>query len=249
MTDNSNVLSIVGMNDAPESTISVEVSQEKPFNKCLSCEYLGAGCSGPNLNAMTVERACEFLQIRRNQLGYTYQAVADISMLSIVTVKRILTGQVKDPGFMSMQALTFALVSDPKGKYPCAMHLINKETEQATAACLAAQNALAQKEAEFERARQEDRKKIDFLLEQIHFKEEQMKAKDKQLEDRYRFLKKKDYAILTLSVFLFIAVAIILTALIVDRLNSDIGFFWIDRIWGRASNGEIGHMFEKLFAL
>ena len=246
MTENSNVLPLIVADNPPESLITVEVSQEKPFNKCLSCEYLGAGCSGPNLNAMTVERACEFLQIRRNQLGYTYQKVADISLLSVITVKRILTGQVKDPGFLSMQALTFALVSDPKGKYPCAMHLITKEAEEATAACLAAQNALAQKTIEFEQARQEDRKKIDFLMEQVKFKEAQMQEKDRLIGERYNFLKYKDRAIITLSVLLFVAVSVIIGALIVDRLNSDIGFFWVDRMFGRASTGAFAHMFEKL---
>lgn len=242
MVDN-NVISMIDADDTTDLTIYAEVSSEKPFNKCLNCEYLGNGCSGPNLNAMTVERACEFLQIRRNQLGYTYQKVADVSGLAVISVKRILTGQIKDPGFLSMQALTFALVSDPKGKYPCAMHILTREAEQATQACKAAQNALAAIEAEHELERKSDREKIDFLKDQVKFKEEQMRGKDKMLEERYLFLKRKDRAIFVLSLLLFIAVALIVGALIIDRLNSDVGFFWIDRMFGIKT----GNVFDRLF--
>ena len=228
MTDNSNVLNIFDADELQEN-LSIEVTTEKPFNKCLNCEYLGNGCSGPNLNAMSVERACEFLQIRRVQLGYSYQKTADLACLSLVTVKRILTGKIKDPSFLSMQALTFALVADPEGKYPCAMEQYTKEAEQAVAACKVAQDELARKEKELA----EEKEKVAYREErikayqhQIEFKEAQMIAKDKQISERTQFMKTKDRAIAILSVLLFIALGIIITALIIDRLNYDVGFFW-----------------------
>lgn len=228
MTENSNVLSIFDADELHE-TLDIEVTKEKPFNKCLNCEYLGNGCSGPNLNAMTVERACEFLQIRRVQLGYSYQKTADLSALSLVTVKRILTGKIKDPSFLSMQALTFALIADPEGKYPCAMEHFTEEAEQAVAACKVAQAELAQKERELS----EERDKVAYREErikayqhQIEFKESQMLSKDKLLEERYDFLKLKDRYITILAALLFIAIAVIITALLVDRMNPDVGFFW-----------------------
>jgi len=228
MTENTNILNIIDADDLHE-TIDIEVTKEKPFNKCLNCEYLGNGCSGPNLNAMSVERACEFLQIRRVQLGYSYQKTADLSFLSLVTVKRILTGKIKDPSFLSMQALTFALVADPKGKYPCAMEHFTEETEQAVAACKVAQAALAQKEKELA----EEKEKVAYRDErirsyqhQVEFKEAQMLAKDQQLKERTQFMKTKDRAITLLSLFLSLAVAAIIFALIVDVVNPDMGFFW-----------------------
>ena len=233
MTDNSNVLSIFDADELHE-TIDIEVTKEKPFNKCLNCEYLGNGCSGPNLNAMSVERACEFLQIRRVQLGYSYQKTADLSMLSLVTVKRILTGKIKDPSFLSMQALTFALIADPEGKYPCAMDHFTEEAAQAVEACKVAQAALAQKEKELA----EEKEKVAYREErikayqhQIEFKENQMLAKDKLLQERYDFLKNKDRYIAILGVLLFVALGLIITALIIDRLNGDIGFFWLNTIF------------------
>lgn len=229
MLENTNVVPIIDMDEPPEGSLTIEVTESKPFNKCLQCEYLGNGCSGPNLNAMTVERACEFLQLRRVQLGYSYQKTADLAFLSLVTVKRILTGKIKDPSFLSMQALTFALVADPEGKYPCAMEHYTMEAEQAVAACKVAQDELAQVKKELEAEKEKvayREERIASFQHQIDFKEAQMLAKDKLLDDRYGYLKLKDRYIRVLGFLLFVALSIIIVALIVDRLNYDVGFFW-----------------------
>ena len=227
MTNNNNVFTILTADEDLQKPISTEVTEEKPFNKCFECAYLRNGCSGPNLSVMTVERACEFLQICRQRLGYSYQKVADLAMLSIITVKRILTGQIKDPGFMTMQALSYILVNDPKGKHPCAMHLITEETRNAVAACKEAQAALAHKDAEFEQSRINDRGKIEFLKEQVKFKETQMVEKDRLLHERYDFLRRKDRIIRMLAFLLAVCLAVIIGALIVDGMNPNIGFFWV----------------------
>lgn len=100
-------------------TVSFEVTEEKPFNKCFKCRSFRNGCSGPNLFAMGIGRACEFLQLARIFWGYSYQYVADKTDLSLATVKRILTGKITDPNYFSMKALSDLLVSDPNGKAPC----------------------------------------------------------------------------------------------------------------------------------
>lgn len=227
MTENNHAFAVLELDEAQQRPISTEVTEEKPFNQCFKCEYLRNGCSGPNLSVMTVERACEFLQICRQQLGYSYQKVADLSMLSIITVKRILTGQIKDPGFLTMQALSFVLVSDPKGKHPCAMHLVNEETQNAVAARKEAQAALARKDQEFEQLRQNDREKIDFLKQQVGFKETQMLEKDRLLHERYDFLKRKDRTLALLGVMLAVCLLVIIGALVIDKVNPDVGFFWV----------------------
>ena len=225
MNENVDLLVLADAEDIPKEPV-IEITKEKSFNRCLTCEYLGPDCSGPNLNAMTVERACEFLQLRRMQLHFSYQKVADLTNLSLVTVKRILTGKIKDPSFLSMQALTYVLISDPKGKYPCAMHLLSKETNQAIADCQAAQATLAQKEKEFERDLESERRKVSHLKEQIKFNEIQMNIKDKIIEDRASFMKNKDRYIFILALLLGLSLAVIFSAMIVDAMNSSIDFFW-----------------------
>lgn len=102
-------------------TVSFEITEDKPFNKCFHCRSFRNGCSGPNLFAMGIERACEFLQLARIFLGYSYQYVADKTGVSLATVKRILTGKIADPSFYTLKVLSDFLVGDPNGKYPCAI--------------------------------------------------------------------------------------------------------------------------------
>ncbi len=112
----------------PEENIflSFEVTSDKPFNKCFNCNSFRNGCSGPNLGVMGVARCCEFLQMTRIFIRYTYQKVADETTklgigLSLATVKRILTGKITNPDFVSITALSIVLLGDPNGKYPCAI--------------------------------------------------------------------------------------------------------------------------------
>lgn len=106
--------------------ISFEVTEDKPFNKCFSCNSFRNGCSGPNLFAMGVKRACEFFQMARMYLRrlhpdkYSYQWCADKTGLGITTVKRLLTGKIDEPGFTTMKLMSDLLISDPRGKFPCA---------------------------------------------------------------------------------------------------------------------------------
>lgn len=125
-----NYSSIVSVPDE-DLDVSFEVTAEKPFNKCFACRSFRNGCSGPNLFAMGIERACEFLQMARIHIGYTYQDVSDATTVSIAQVKRILTGKVSDPSFFSMKALSDYLLGDPNGKYPCAIPDIAADSDSA----------------------------------------------------------------------------------------------------------------------
>lgn len=246
MSEFNGVALVLEEDELLNKPLKIEITDEKPFNKCLLCEYLGNGCSGPNIGAMTLGRACEFLQTRRRQLKYTYLQLANKTGLADGTIKSILTGKRKDPSFLSMQALSHALIADPQGKYPCAMHLVSKETDKAIADCKAAQDALSQKEREMEKEKEDAQKKINFLLEQVKFKEAQIlekdkhiASKDKRLEERRDFIYRKDRIITILGIALAICLFLIIGALIVDSLNPNVGFFWLDKLSAAFGGGGI----------
>ena len=140
---------------------------------------------------------------------------ATLANLSEPTVKRYLTNKIKDPSFLIIQALSYALICDPQGKQPCPIHLFPDEVEQATVACKAAQDALVQKGKEFEQALESERKKVDYLKEQSTFKDEQIRAKDKVLEDYAGYIRTKDRYIGVLICLLALAVAAILISLVI----------------------------------
>lgn len=102
------------------ATYNYAVTPDKPFNQCFHCNSFRNGCSGNNPFAMGIARACEFMQLARVLLGYSYQYVADETGVSLTSVKRILTGKVEEPGFFTFGALNRFLTGDPNGKFPCA---------------------------------------------------------------------------------------------------------------------------------
>lgn len=255
MNDNIINLPVFEEDEFTSQELTFEVTDEKSFNECFSCEYFRNGCSGPNLTATNVERVCEFLQLCRLKLSYSYQKVADMTQLSLMTVKRTLKGQTKDPSWATIQALTAVLVSDPNGKYPCALHIVRKETEKAAAECLRLQgviegmkeehkndiSAIEEKHRlELENARTQNERYIKFLEEQVSFKENQMLTKDGVLKDDYNFIRRKNRIIAALSIGLVIAVFVIMAALVVDRLNNDIGFFWLEETLSFFGNKHTG---------
>ena len=92
-------------------------------------------------------------------------------------------------------------------------------------------------EAKVQAAKDEQQKKIDFLVVQLAGKDEQLKAKDQQIQDRGKllderrdFIYRKDKTIALLGILLAVSIVLIFAALVVDVMNPDMGFFWLDGV-------------------
>ena len=230
--------------------LSVHEYDEKPYNLCLNCSHIGKRCDGPNFLAMSTERWCEWCKLRKEQLGWTNAQISEFSepKVSKNSVDRIMRGEVKDLRITTMQGITRALVNGSWGQYPCATGGIADGSFDNSA--LIARAEKAEKECERLRALldnmavehnhdvevvHDDQQKISFLKSQVEFKEEQMKAKDRLIQERYFFLKRKDRVIFVLAMCLAVCLLLIIGALIVDKLNPDIGFFWLRSWFGDGS--------------
>ena len=162
-------------------TINFAVTEDKPFNKCFECTSFRNGCIGPNLIAMGLGRACEFLQMARIFLGFSYQYTADGTGLSLANVKRTLTGKNPDPGYFTMKALSDFLLGDPNGKPPCSVPdypVVSDNEAKLSDALRELERAVCDKEdlrklidgihdsyrAEMSGIREDEQKKVSFLL-------------------------------------------------------------------------------------
>ena len=191
---------------------------EKPYNLCLQCIHIGKNCDGPNFLAMSTERWCEWVKLRKEYLGWTNAKVAERAEVSKVSVDRIMAGNVKDLRTTTMQAVTKALVNGTWGKYPCALAALETHPDS--------DNAVLSHECEhlrraLEEAHEQEREKVAFLKEQIAFKEKQILEKDELLHERYKFIKRKDVIITIMGIFLAAFVAL----MIVDMMNGHFGYF------------------------
>lgn len=170
----------------PEDDIvlSFAVTEDKPFNKCFECRSFRNGCSGPNLSVMGIARVCEFLQMARIYLDYSYQDVADGSGISLATVKRTLTGKISDPSFFTISSISVFLLGDPNGKYPCAIpNMLSDPDNDAklNSALIELERAMNDNQdyrqaldnihisynAEMQMIRDEAKTKIDYLLSEV----------------------------------------------------------------------------------
>lgn len=201
---------------------SLQTYEEKPYNLCLNCVHIGKRCDGPNFLAMSTERWCEWVRLRKEFLGWTNAKVAEHAEVSKVSVDRIMSGNIKDLRTTTMQAVTKALVNGSWGQYPCALAAMESTTNKDNSVLSDECERLRQ---ELQEAHEQERRKVDFLKQQVEFKEKQMKEKDELLHERYQFLKRKDYVITILSILLGVSVAAIVGLLIFDLFNGHFGYF------------------------
>lgn len=200
----------------------------KPYNKCIRCEYLGVKCDGPNVIAMSKERFCEWCRQLKDEKGWSNATLAEKSGLSKATIDKIMANRASGLNGETISTITCALVyghACPEGnwgRFPCAMEAPD-DTPGECPKCAALRLQLGQQS-------RNDREKIDFLKQQVAFKEEQMRTKDKHLEERANFIYRKDRVITILSVLLGISVLLIISALLIDLFNPNIGFFWLEHM-------------------
>lgn len=225
-------------------SLSPQTLEEKPYNRCINCESIGKKCDGPNFLAMTAERRSEWMRLRKEYLHslepdkWTSAYIAEAAGVSKVTVARALSGDMKDIRISTIENILRVLVNGSWGQYPCAMvsgqgtdsPALLQRAEAAESECArlrAALDSMSQgRQSEIAEAHASDRAKIDHLIKETEFLEEQLRHKDQQLDERRDFIRRKDKYILILAALLFVCLAAIITALVVDRLNPDMGFFW-----------------------
>lgn len=208
---------------------SPQTLEEKPYNRCITCSSIGIHCDGPNFLAMEMPRLSEWCRLRKDYLHslapkWTNAYIAEQAGVSKVSIDRFLSGNVEDIKISTVARILKVLVNGSWGQYPCAMAADEKEPVYMDNPMLVERCERLQ--ADLEAVRADDRQKVDFLKDQLKFNEDQLAEKDKLLRERYDFLKRKDRAIIALSIFLGVAVVLILAALIVDFLNPYYGYFW-----------------------
>lgn len=226
--------------------------EEKPYNRCVDCIHIGKKCDGPDFLAMKIPRLCEWSRLRKDYLHtkdkkWTNAYIADAAGLSEKTVKRFFAGDVDDLKFTTAASIIEVLVDGTWGQYPCAMAALETETVYVDNPAVVEQCKHLQEtldaltithKREIVEIREFEQGRVEYLKKQVEFKEDQMRAKDKLLQERYDFLKRKDKWIAILASSLAAALLLIFAALVMDAMNPDMGFFWLDELKAAFSNAK-----------
>lgn len=141
--------------------------EEKPYNRCIDCIYIGVHCDGPNFLAMDIARLSEWARLRKDYLHrkdprWTNEYVARQADVSYTTVSRFMVGDLDDIKFSTAAAILRVLINGTWGQYPCALASGEVDYEPE---CAHLREMLASEKA-----------KTEYLKKQIEFKDEQFRA-------------------------------------------------------------------------
>lgn len=104
------------------NTSECSVNITGSFDRCLTCPYLGNGCSGPRTTAMSFDRWLSWIRALRAMRGYSYLIIAEQTGLAKSTVESIFSGKQKDVSRTSAGLLEDFLIGDD-ARWPCSMDL------------------------------------------------------------------------------------------------------------------------------
>lgn len=177
---------------------------------------------------------------------------------SLATIRRIRAVGSEDAGFnYNLTVRPFAKVFLELSQKPVIVEDLDSDAEKDRAAL---ENILLLKNLEKEslkkeialleeklaEAKAESEKKIGHLKTQIEKQDDLIDKLNKILDDRKAFMDerrdfiyRKDRVIAILGILLAISVIIIFAALLVDKMNPDMGFFWLDGIAAQIYNGQL----------
>ena len=204
------------------------------YTKCATCPKLGNTCDGPRYVSMTAQELISWCAARKKHLGLSNQKIADMANMAKGTVDGIFAASHTDFKYETIRPIIRVLLGREWNEDPCD-DLTDGERS-------ALEKKIQQLEKDVERL--EDRNR-DLVETNASLKMLVTNTNTRTTADKDFLrgeMKRKNKTIAILSVLLGITVSTIIAALIIDRINPEIGFFWL-RSWLGGSGSEYLHKF------
>lgn len=188
------------------------------YEKCLMCNELPGACDGPNFLAMETAELGLWCNEKRKQIhGMTYDRIASETGISKSAVYSFLTGAHSDYRIETIRPIVKLITGGKWDDNPCG-NLSNSEKAQY-------EEKLRFLDSEI-RWRDD---KIQHIISENNSLQDRIVESSRIVQDRYEFLKRKDRIIGLLAILLALTLLVIIAALVVDKLNPGIGFFWVNQ--------------------
>ena len=193
---------------------SKEGLKKSPYNKCIICDRLGESCDGPNLLILDVQKISEWVNIRQDYLRITNEKLAEEAQVSVNTVCRIKAAENNPDGEFKLtylQRVVRVLIGGKLGTHPCPIADHTQDTQlvqDLKDQCRRLSETIERKEKEHAAAMQTAVEKVE-----------------RESEKKVRYLLRVLKAV---SVVAAVMVLLLVAALVVDMMNHDLGFFWMN---------------------
>ena len=199
------------------------------YLECVSCPKIGVTCDGPNFYAMTPPQIIAWCKERKKARGLTNEKIADMCGMPKGTVDSLFSNKHPDFKFGTIAPILKVLIGGDWTGAPCPSASSDEEKEL--------RERVKQLESDIQR-RDDKIQDLKSANEELKSTNESMKtlitntnkrhaASQDFLRDQIRYRNK---AIAIMGAALGLALTVIVGALIVDRLNGDIGFIWLDKL-------------------
>lgn len=187
---------------------------------CANCHDESMPCLGM-LVFMEADARLDLYRKWKKDSDYSNIHIAEESGLSEVSVSRFFAGHTKDTKVSTLIDILRVLL---RARFEnCKKHGGKSFPPDQTA-------AVEEIKARMQEQHDADRKIIDYLKAEVEKRDAQLLVKDRHLSERANFIYRKDRVITILSVLLGISVIMILSALLVDMFNPNVGFFWMEQM-------------------
>lgn len=193
--------------------------------KCANCEHLGRDCPKQMLY-LTLDNLIDWCRSATARLHLTHDDVAKTSGVPKGTIDRVLSRQSADCKYATIHAIVVDLLGRLGVESPCLDELLAADSAETEA--LMAQNAeMERKLWDAERENRLLQKQVDSFASDREFLRSQVNTKDRQLGMLSRTLKGWRIAVISLGSLVFLLLSLVIVALLVDKVNPNIGFFWL----------------------
>lgn len=205
------------------------------YEKCLNCNKIGISCDGPNFMAMGTSELIEWCNNRRKQLpGMTYDKIVELTGLSKGTVAGFFGGTHADYRIDTIRPILKLLVGGEWDDNPCADPTVSERASY--------EERIRQLEKEIEH-RDDKLRELQQTKDSLQLLVANTNARTTADKDFLRSeMKRKNKTIAIMSTFLGICLLVIIGALVIDRINPEIGFFWL-RSWLGGTGSGFSHKF------
>lgn len=194
------------------------------YEKCVGCKRLGNDCT-PNFYVMPLNDMRHFSKKLMTSKGWKNADLAEASGVSEGTIKNALSQRDRDLYYTTFAPMFCALVGADGEETPCPEPVQEESRHLETIERL--ENEKTELEKRIAEHKEDAEKKVDFLKDELN-KERELSKERKRWRNVF-------------CVLALVALGLIIAALVVDLLNHDIGFFWLE---DRASY--LGDLFDHI---
>lgn len=191
------------------------------MKNCKECTHPGRDCI-PYLMTLSPSDTLDWCKIRKETLRLSYDEIADRTNVPKSTISRIFSDKQTDCRFTTMQPVVCLLSGCEHADLDCD------------------NTGRLSNEALVEQIKVKD-ELIRHLEEETKILNEHIERAKKEEAESLAYMKKKEKGhvrlIYTLALMLAITLLLIIAALVVDRINPNIGFFWLTSWLGSGKNG------------